>query len=77
MPNGMKKEVPTELHFLLQFKRFDEIRDIGYHHGTTFFAGLRKASQLSQDSQAGGSKFGGSARGRRNSVSSPTGETNK
>merc|ERR1712130_733138 len=30
----------------LQFDAFDEIRDIGFYHGRTYFAGLRKAGQL-------------------------------
>ncbi len=27
---------------------FDEIREVGYHHGTTFFSGLRKASTVTR-----------------------------
>ena len=30
----------------LQFDAYDEIREVGYYHGKTYFAGLRKAGQL-------------------------------
>lgn len=30
-----------------QFTLFDEIREVGYHHGSTFFTGLRRAGQVS------------------------------
>ncbi len=34
-----------KLNIFSQFALFDEIREVGYHHGTTFFTGLRKAEQ--------------------------------
>jgi len=37
---------PIDKYGTLQFDAFDEIRDIGYYHGRTYFAGLRKAGQL-------------------------------
>jgi len=37
---------PIDKYGTLQFDAFDEIRDVGYYHGQTYFAGLRKAGQL-------------------------------
>jgi len=37
---------PIDKYGILQFDAFEEIRDVGYHHGKTYFAGLRKAGQL-------------------------------
>jgi len=37
---------PIDKYATLQFDAFDEIRDVGYYHGQTYFAGLRKAGQL-------------------------------
>jgi len=37
---------PIDKYGTLQFDAFDEIRDIGFYHGRTYFAGLRKAGQL-------------------------------
>jgi len=37
---------PIDKYGMLQFDAFDEIRDIGYYHGQTYFAGLKKAGQL-------------------------------
>jgi len=37
---------PIDKYGTLQFDAFDEIRDVGYYHGKTYFAGLRKAGQL-------------------------------
>eukprot|EP00095_Tigriopus_kingsejongensis_P004400 maker-scaffold93_size381549-snap-gene-2.23 protein:Tk04400 transcript:maker-scaffold93_size381549-snap-gene-2.23-mRNA-1 annotation:"neuropathy target esterase sws isoform x4" len=39
---------PTDKYTSSQFALFDEIREVGYHHGNTFFTGLRKAGQLHQ-----------------------------
>jgi len=37
---------PIDKYGILQFDAFEEIRDVGYYHGKTYFAGLRKAGQL-------------------------------
>ena len=37
---------PIDKYGTLQFDAFDEIREVGYYHGKTYFAGLRKAGQL-------------------------------
>ena len=37
---------PIDKYGTLQFEAFDEIREVGYYHGQTYFAGLRKAGQL-------------------------------
>jgi len=37
---------PIDKYGTLQFDAFDEIREVGYYHGQTYFAGLRKAGQL-------------------------------
>lgn len=37
---------PIDKYGTLQFDSFDEIREVGYYHGQTYFAGLRKAGQL-------------------------------
>jgi len=37
---------PIDKYGILQFEAFEEIRDVGYFHGKTYFAGLRKAGQL-------------------------------
>jgi len=37
---------PIDKYGTLQFDAFDEIRDVGYYHGQTYFSGLRKAGQL-------------------------------
>ena len=37
---------PIDKYGTLQFEAFDEIREVGYYHGRTYFAGLRKAGQL-------------------------------
>lgn len=37
---------PIDKYGTLQFEAFQEIRDVGYYHGQTYFAGLRKAGQL-------------------------------
>ena len=37
---------PIDKYGTLQFDAFDEIKDVGYYHGQTYFAGLRKAGQL-------------------------------
>ncbi|XP_047104314.1 neuropathy target esterase sws isoform X3 [Schistocerca piceifrons] len=37
---------PIDKYKTLQFGSFDEIKDVGYHHGSTYFAGLRKAGCL-------------------------------
>lgn len=39
---------PTDKYSSSAFSSFDEIREVGYHHGTTFFTGLRKAGILHQ-----------------------------
>jgi len=38
---------PIDKYGTLQFESFEEIRDVGYYHGKTYFAGLRKAGLLS------------------------------
>ena len=37
---------PIDKYGTLQFDAYDEIREVGYYHGKTYFAGLRKAGQL-------------------------------
>nr|CAD7460763.1 unnamed protein product [Timema tahoe] len=37
---------PIDKYRTLQFGSFDEIKDVGYTHGKTYFAGLRKAGAL-------------------------------
>ncbi|XP_026288620.1 neuropathy target esterase sws isoform X3 [Frankliniella occidentalis] len=37
---------PIDKYKTLQFGSFDEIKDVGYTHGKTYFAGLLKAGQL-------------------------------
>jgi len=37
---------PIDKYGTLQFDNYDEIREVGYYHGKTYFAGLRKAGQL-------------------------------
>ena len=37
---------PIDKYGTLQFDAFDEIREVGYYHGKTYFTGLRKAGQL-------------------------------
>ena len=39
---------PIDRYGTLQFGAFDEIRDVGYHHGKTYFAGMRKAGLMRQ-----------------------------
>ena len=39
---------PIDRYGTLQFGSFDEIRDVGYHHGKTYFAGMRKAGLMRQ-----------------------------
>ena len=39
---------PIDRFGTLQFGAFDEIRDIGYYHGKTYFSGLQKAGLLRQ-----------------------------
>ena len=51
-PNYDYIQPPVGQFSAMKFGMFDEIRRAGYHHGTTFFAGLRKANAASQG-QAG------------------------
>jgi len=37
---------PIDKFKTLQFGSFDEIRDCGYYHGSTYFAGLQKAGMM-------------------------------
>jgi len=37
---------PIDKFKTLQFGSFDDIKDVGYHHGQTYFAGLQKAGML-------------------------------
>jgi len=37
---------PIDKFGIMQFEAFEEIRDVGYYHGKTYFAGLEKAGQL-------------------------------
>ncbi len=39
---------PIDRYGTLQFGSFDEIRDVGYYHGKTYFAGLKRAGLLRQ-----------------------------
>ena len=42
----ISRRPPIDKYGTLQFDSFDEIREVGYYHGRTYFAGLRKAGQL-------------------------------
>ena len=46
LPNISYFRPPIDKYGTLQFDSFDEIREVGYYHGQTYFAGLRKAGQL-------------------------------
>merc|ERR1719481_583154 len=37
---------PIDKYGMLQFELFDDIKDVGYYHGQTYFSGLKKAGQL-------------------------------
>jgi len=58
---------PIDKFKTLQFGSFDEIKDVGYHHGKTYFAGLKKAgllgaftkTEISTDSSKSSSSFFG------------------
>jgi len=58
---------PIDKFKTLQFGSFDDIKDVGYHHGKTYFAGLKKAgllgvytkSETSTDSMKSPSSFFG------------------
>jgi len=58
---------PIDKFKTLQFGSFDDIKDVGYHHGQTYFAGLKKAgllgvftkSETSTDSAKSSSSFFG------------------
>eukprot|EP00095_Tigriopus_kingsejongensis_P010722 snap_masked-scaffold753_size102382-processed-gene-0.9 protein:Tk10722 transcript:snap_masked-scaffold753_size102382-processed-gene-0.9-mRNA-1 annotation:"neuropathy target esterase sws isoform x1" len=39
---------PIDRYGTLQFGAFEEIRDVGYYHGKTYFTGLKKAGLLKQ-----------------------------
>ena len=46
-PNYEYIHPPIAKYDSSQFALFDEIREVGYHHGSTFFTGLRRAGQVS------------------------------
>ena len=46
-PNYEYIQPPIAKYDSSQFALFDEIREVGYHHGSTFFTGLRRAGQAS------------------------------
>ena len=58
---------PIDQYGTLQFDAYEEIKDRGYYHGQTYFAGLRKAGQL-----WGGSREQHSRRGSLDSLHTAT-----
>lgn len=44
---------PIDRYGTLQFGAFEEIRDVGYYHGRTYFTGLKKAGLLKQFMSSG------------------------
>ena len=42
-PNYEYIQPPIAKYESGHFNLFDEIREVGYHHGSTFFTGLRRA----------------------------------
>ena len=52
-PNYEYIHPPMEKYLAADFHLFEEIRAVGYHHGSTFFSGLRRAQQHRRMSEGG------------------------